>query len=97
VFWLFSFLFIHVSHIFRIQADTSHLLRIPTLKHFNGTRNENENPINQLMKGEALFCFPDFIEKEKCYYDNGSRLCGVVVSVLATGPKVCGIEPGQGD
>jgi hypothetical protein len=49
------------------------------------------------MKGEALFCFPDFIEKEKCYYDNGSRLCGVVVSVLETGPKVCGIEPGQGD
>jgi hypothetical protein len=26
-----------------------------------------------------------------------SRLGGVVVSVLATGPKVCGFEPGQGD
>jgi hypothetical protein len=27
----------------------------------------------------------------------GCRLGGVVVSVLATGPKVCGFEPGQGD
>jgi hypothetical protein len=26
-----------------------------------------------------------------------SRLGGVVVSVLAAGPKVCGFEPGQGD
>jgi hypothetical protein len=26
-----------------------------------------------------------------------SRLGGVVVSVLATGPKGCGFEPGQGD
>jgi hypothetical protein len=26
-----------------------------------------------------------------------SRLGGVVVSVLATGPKDCGFEPGQGD
>jgi hypothetical protein len=25
------------------------------------------------------------------------RLCGVVVSVLATGHKGCGFEPGQGD
>jgi hypothetical protein len=25
------------------------------------------------------------------------RLGGVVVSVLTTGPKVCGFEPGQGD
>jgi hypothetical protein len=30
-------------------------------------------------------------------YLNRSRLGGVVVSVLATGPKVCGLEPGQGD
>jgi hypothetical protein len=28
---------------------------------------------------------------------NTSRLGGVVVSVLATGPKGCGLEPGQGD
>jgi hypothetical protein len=27
----------------------------------------------------------------------GSRLDGVVVSVLAAGPKGCGFEPGQGD
>jgi hypothetical protein len=27
----------------------------------------------------------------------GSRLGGVVVSVLATGPKGCGFEPGQGN
>jgi hypothetical protein len=26
-----------------------------------------------------------------------SRLGGVVISVLATGPKGCGFEPGQGD
>jgi hypothetical protein len=26
-----------------------------------------------------------------------SRLGGLVVSVLATGPKGCGFEPGQGD
>jgi hypothetical protein len=26
-----------------------------------------------------------------------SRLSGVVVSVLTTGPKSCGFEPGQGD
>jgi hypothetical protein len=26
-----------------------------------------------------------------------SRLGGVVVSVLATGPKGCGFEPGKGD
>jgi hypothetical protein len=30
------------------------------------------------------------------YYMNG-RLGGVVVNVLATGPRVCGSEPGQGD
>jgi hypothetical protein len=30
-------------------------------------------------------------------YPRGNRLGGVVVSVLATGPKVCGFEPGQGD
>jgi hypothetical protein len=29
--------------------------------------------------------------------DFESRLGGVMVSVLATGPKVCGFEPGQGD
>jgi hypothetical protein len=26
-----------------------------------------------------------------------SRLGGIVVSMLATGPKGCGFEPGQGD
>jgi hypothetical protein len=26
-----------------------------------------------------------------------SRICGVVVSVLVTGPKVCEFEPSQGD
>jgi hypothetical protein len=28
--------------------------------------------------------------------EHGSRLVGVVVSVLANGPKGCGFEPGQG-
>jgi hypothetical protein len=28
---------------------------------------------------------------------DSSRLGGVVVSMLATGPKACGFEPGQGD
>jgi hypothetical protein len=27
----------------------------------------------------------------------GSRLGGVMVNVLATGPKVCGFEPGRSD
>jgi hypothetical protein len=31
------------------------------------------------------------------YNGFGSRHGGVVVSVLATGPKVCGFEPGQRD
>jgi hypothetical protein len=35
------------------------------------------------------------------FYSEGSgqqsRLGGAVVSVLATGPKACGFEPGQGD
>jgi hypothetical protein len=30
-------------------------------------------------------------------YGEESRLGGVVVSVLATGPKVCGFQLGQGD
>jgi hypothetical protein len=30
-------------------------------------------------------------------YAYTSRLPAVVVSVLATGPKVCGFEPGEGD
>jgi hypothetical protein len=30
-------------------------------------------------------------------YVQPSRLGGVVVSVLATGPKGCGLKPGQGD
>jgi hypothetical protein len=34
---------------------------------------------------------------ERSYYDEISRLCGVVVSVLATGPKGHGLKPGQGD
>jgi hypothetical protein len=29
--------------------------------------------------------------------ESGCRLGGVVVSVLPTGPKGCGFEPGQGD
>jgi hypothetical protein len=31
------------------------------------------------------------------YYGLDGRVGGVVVSVLATGPKSCGFEPGQGD
>jgi hypothetical protein len=31
------------------------------------------------------------------YFVFGSRLGGVVVNVLATGPKGCGFEPGQDD
>jgi hypothetical protein len=30
-------------------------------------------------------------------YTQQGRIGGVVVSVLATGPKGCGLEPGQGD
>jgi hypothetical protein len=35
--------------------------------------------------------------KHSVAYRNESRLGGVVVSVLATGPKGRGFEPGQGD
>jgi hypothetical protein len=31
------------------------------------------------------------------YFNEDDRLGGVVVSVLATGPKGCGFEPSQGD
>jgi hypothetical protein len=62
---------------------------------------------NSILVGEFKMQFSAGTQKYRNFYSvvrkltnanlTHCRLGGVVVSVLATGPKVCGFEPGQGD